>query len=86
VALVGAAKPGTEVNFEIGLSLIKGWTFKTIIEGSSVPRTFIPALVRLWKQGKFPFDKLIEKYPFAEINRASDDSEHGTTIKPVVIF
>ena len=40
---VGAATPGTEVSFEIGNSLLKGWTFKTVVEGSSVPQTFIPA-------------------------------------------
>jgi aryl-alcohol dehydrogenase len=36
--LVGAAAPGTVAPFEIGLSLVKGWTFKTIIQGSSIPQ------------------------------------------------
>lgn len=86
VALVGAAKPGTDVAFEIGASLTKGWTFKTIIEGSSVPQIFIPALVRLWQQGKFPFDRLTKLYDFKDINTAFADSECGTTIKPIVVF
>lgn len=86
VALVGAASPGTEVPFEIGASLTKGWTFKTIIEGSSVPQVFIPALVSLWRAGRFPFDKLITRYPFTQINEAFADSESGVTIKPVVVF
>lgn len=86
VALVGAAKPGTDVAFEIGASLTKGWTFKTIIEGSSVPQIFIPALVRLWKQGKFPFDRLTKLYDFKDINSAFADSENGMTIKPIVVF
>jgi Zn-dependent alcohol dehydrogenase len=54
LALVGAAAPGTVAPFEIGLSLVKGWTFKTIIQGSSIPQQFIPRLVTLWKQGRFP--------------------------------
>lgn len=86
VVLLGAAKPGTEVSFEMGLSLTKGWTFKTIIEGSSVPQVFIPALVRLWKQGRFPFDKLTKKYSFTDINEAFADSERGDTIKPILVF
>lgn len=86
VALVGAAAPGTEVDFEIGGSLVKGWTFKTVIQGSSVPQVFIPRLIELWKQGSFPFDKLIKKYTFDEINQGFDDSKKGSTIKPVVIF
>lgn len=85
-ALVGSSRPGTEVHLEIGESLNKGWTFKTIIQGSSVPQVFIPALIDLWKQGKFPFDRLIKTYSFANINEAFDDAERGITIKPVLTF
>ncbi|GAA0990882.1 NAD(P)-dependent alcohol dehydrogenase [Subtercola frigoramans] len=86
VVLVGAAAPGTEVEFEIGLSLVKGWTFKTVVQGSSVPQVFIPRLIELWKQGSFPFDKLIKKYEFADINQGFEDSKRGTTIKPLIVF
>lgn len=86
LALVGAAASGTEVPFEIGDSLIRGWTFKTVVQGSSVPQVFIPRLVELWKQGRFPFDKLIKTYPLADINQAFEDSAKGRTVKPVVIY
>lgn len=86
LALVGAAKPGTEVPFEVGASLVKGWTFKTIVQGSSVPQVFIPRLVELWEQGRFPFDKLIRTYKLDDINTAFQDSESGNTVKPVVIY
>jgi aryl-alcohol dehydrogenase len=86
LALVGAAKPGTDVNFEIGASLVKGWTFKTIVQGSAVPQVFIPRLVELWQQGRFPFDKLVQTYTLDDINTAFADSESGKVIKPVVVF
>ena len=86
LALVGAAAPGTAAPFEIGLSLVKGWTFKTIIQGSSIPQQFIPRLVTLWEQGRFPFDKMIRNYKLDDINRAFSDSASGATIKPVVIY
>jgi aryl-alcohol dehydrogenase len=86
LALVGAAAPGTEVPFEIGLSLVKGWTFKTIIQGSSVPQQFIPRLVELWRQGRFPFDKLIRTYKLEDINAGFADSASGAAIKPVIVF
>jgi aryl-alcohol dehydrogenase len=86
LALVGAAAPGTEVTFEIGLSLVKGWTFKTIIQGSSVPQVFIPKLIDLWRDGRFPMDKLMRNYDLADINKGFADSAAGTTVKPVVVF
>ncbi|MEC3974461.1 NAD(P)-dependent alcohol dehydrogenase [Amycolatopsis sp. H20-H5] len=86
LALVGSAPSGTEVPFEIGDSLVKGWTFKTIIQGSSVPQLFIPRMADLWAQGRFPFDKLIKHYEFADINAAFADSSSGATVKPVIVF
>lgn len=86
VALVGAPAPGTEVSFEIGASLTKGWHFRTIIEGDSVPQVFIPKLIALWRQGRFPFDKLTKFFAFEQINEAFDASASGETIKPIVTF
>lgn len=86
LALVGAAAPDTYANIEIGSSLVKGWTFKTIIQGSSVPQVFIPRLVELWEQDRFPFDKLVRTYKLEDINTAFADSASGATVKPVVVF
>ena len=86
LALVGAAAPGTEVSFEIGLSLVKGWTFKTVIQGSSVPQVFIPKLIDLWRDGRFPMDKLMRNYKLEDINVGFADSASGATVKPVIVF
>lgn len=83
--LVGAAAPGTVAPFEIGLSLVKGWTFKTIMQGSSIPQQFISRLVALWERGRFPFDKMIRTYKLDDINLAFGDSASGETVKPVVV-
>lgn len=86
LALVGVPKPGTEASFEIGASLVRGWTFKTIIQGSSVPQQFIPRLVSLWQQGLFPVEKLTRHYDLQDINQGFDDSASGEVVKPVVVF
>ncbi|MFC4223021.1 NAD(P)-dependent alcohol dehydrogenase [Lysinibacter cavernae] len=85
-ALVGAAALGTEASVDIGTLLMSGLTLSMVIEGDSVPQAFIPKLISLYNDGKFPFDKLIKRYDFANINQAFADSESGITLKPVVIF
>jgi aryl-alcohol dehydrogenase len=85
-ALVGAAAPGTEATVDIGAFLVNSPTVTAVIEGDVVPQAFIPYLVELYQQGRFPFDRLVTTYPFSEINQAFADSEAGITIKPVVIF
>ena len=64
----------------------KGWTFKTIVQGSSIPQVFIPTLIELWQQGRFPVDRLTKSYAFGDINTAFDDSLSGAVIKPVLMF
>jgi aryl-alcohol dehydrogenase len=58
----------------------------SVIEGDSVPQLFIPKLIKLYQQGKFPFDRLIKFYKFKDINRAMKDSLSGKTIKPVLLI
>lgn len=84
--VVGAAALGTNANFDIGSLLPMGITVTMVVEGDSVPSTFVPQLVDLYERGLFPFDKLTKQYPFAEINQAFDDSAAGLTLKPIVVF
>lgn len=86
VGLVGAPAPGSEVTFEVGASLVRGWKFRTIIEGDAIPQDFIPRLVHLWRQGKFPLEKLVRTYPLENINDAFADSKSGEVIKPIIVF
>lgn len=56
------------------------------IAGDSEPQRFIPFLIRRYREGRFPFDKLIRQYPASEINAAVKDSLDGVTIKPLLRF
>lgn len=56
----------------------------SVTEGSSAPQLFIPHLIDLYRQGQFPFDRLIKFYEFDDINMAISDSRQGETIKPIL--
>lgn len=55
-----------------------------VVEGDSNPQEFIPQLVKYYKQGKFPLDKLVKYYDFADINQIIADSTNGKVIKPII--
>ena len=66
---------------------MKGWTFKTIVQGSSVPQVFIPtSWSSCGSRGAFPSTSSSKTYKLDDINTAFNDSESGATVKPVVIF
>ena len=58
----------------------------SVIQGDAVPQKFIPRLIKLFRGGRFPFDRLVRFYDFAKINRAIADSRCGRTIKPVLLI
>ena len=76
--------PGTNLELDATDLMQKCKIVRGIIEGDSVPKVFIPHLVDLYMQGRFPFDKLVKFYAFEEINEAAADSEKGGTIKPIL--
>ena len=81
--LVGSARAGTEVSFEMPV-LQGGRTVRGVVQGDSRPREFIPRLVDLFMAGQFPLDRLVTRYELADINRAAADATSGATIKPVL--
>ncbi len=81
--LVGAAPPGTECSLDMN-NIMFGRTLRGIIEGGSIPDIFIPQLIDLYLQGRFPFDRLISFYDLADIDQAVHDMEHGKVVKPIV--
>ena len=83
--LAGVVPPGTEVSLNMDL-IMNGRSVKGILGGDAIPDLFIPQLVELYHQGRFPYDKMITYYPFEEINRAVEDMEKGGVIKPVLRF
>lgn len=57
-----------------------------VLMGDSYPQITIRQLIDYYKEGRFPFDKLIKFYRFEDIQRAAEDSNTGKTIKPVIII
>jgi aryl-alcohol dehydrogenase len=81
--LTGVVPPGTEVSLNMDL-IMNARTVMGILGGDAIPDLFIPTLIELHRQGRFPFDRMIAFYPFDEINRAVDDMEKGRVMKPVL--
>jgi aryl-alcohol dehydrogenase len=84
--LIGAAAFGTEVTFDMNSILIPGRTVRGLVEGDSIPQLFIPHLVELWRQGKFPVDRIVTTYDFDAIDQAIHDAEAGKVTKTVLVM
>ena len=77
---------GKDVTIPPGALLLTGRTLRGTMGGHINPTVFIPRLLDLHARGRFPVDRLVKNYPFAEVNTAIADSLSGATIKPVLTF
>ncbi|KAA5841734.1 hypothetical protein F2A38_14420 [Pseudomonas chlororaphis] len=66
--------------------LLFGRTVRGILPGDSQPKKFLPQLVKLFRAGLFPTDRLIRHYRLDEIENAIADMKSGATIKPVLLM
>jgi len=56
------------------------------VEGFSNPKVFIPELVRFYKEGRLPIDKLNKFYEFNDLGKALSDCHEGLVVKPILRF
>ncbi|WP_406223108.1 NAD(P)-dependent alcohol dehydrogenase [Streptomyces canus] len=85
VVVVGAPPFGSEVSLDVN-GLLGGKRVVGLTLGDAETQSFIPALVRLVKEGRLPLHRLISTYPFADIDQAVRDMGAGKAIKPVLTF
>ena len=86
LGLIAVPPPDAMLPANMMSMLIRGVGVKYITEGDADPQEFIPRMIGWYKAGKFPFDRLITKFPFEQINEAAHASEKGSAIKPVLVF
>ena len=86
LGLLGSAAPDTPLPGHVNGVLSRGQSIRGIIEGDSNPQAFIPQLLDYYRAGKFPFDRMMRSYPFAEINRAVEDHAAGRAVKAVLLM
>ena len=81
---VESLAPRGEMTLDVLHLMTAGRTLRGIVEGDANPKAFIPLLIDLYRDGRFPFDRLIRYYPFAKLNDAIEDAESGRVVKAVV--
>lgn len=82
-AIIGGAPAGAEFTLD-HLTTLWGKHVVGILGGGGRSAPLITTLLELHEQGRFPFDRLIQTFPFEEINEALEASYGGDVLKPVL--
>jgi aryl-alcohol dehydrogenase len=84
LGLVGVSPAGTRIDVD-PWTILGGRSIEGNMEGDVVPDIFIPYLIELNRQGRFPFEKMITQVGnLDDLNTAIDDSRSAKIVKAVV--
>ncbi|KAJ5942130.1 hypothetical protein N7516_002298 [Penicillium verrucosum] len=84
LAIVGVARAGSSLNIDPLELMMACKRVVGVIEGCANPAVIVPQLIDLYKQGKFPVDKLAKIYPPGDLEQAMADLQSGSVIKPII--
>lgn len=85
-ALLASYSPEDPLKFDLDAVMLSGRTIIGSAGGDSLPQLFLPRLIRLFRQEKFPVNTLITHYPFEKINSAVQDLKNGRVVKAVLLM
>ena len=86
VGIVGASAPDAMLKFNETNFMGGGRRVMGILGGDSDLQDFLPELMAHHLAGRFPHDRLIRTFPFAQINEAFHAGESGAVVKPVLVM
>ncbi|WP_101949893.1 NAD(P)-dependent alcohol dehydrogenase [Mycobacterium sp. 3519A] len=66
--------------------MLQGKTIRGCVEGDANPSTFIPRLLDLHADGRFPMQAIVRRYDAHDIETAVADARSGDAIKPVLVW
>ncbi|GAA4904799.1 aryl-alcohol dehydrogenase [Nonomuraea thailandensis] len=81
--LIGGAPAGAEFGLD-HLTTLWGKRVVGVLGGGGRSEPLIGTLIELYRQGRFPFDRLVRFYDLADLETALEDSRRGEVLKPVL--
>lgn len=82
-AMLGASRDDRQVGLLINF-MLTGRTLRGVQKGEAIPDLFIPELIELWRQERFPFDRLVRFYNMSDIDKAVAAVRQGRLLKPIM--
>ncbi|MDE3109593.1 MAG: NAD(P)-dependent alcohol dehydrogenase [Acidobacteriota bacterium] len=78
--------PAGGLQINMSTVFLQGLSVRGIVQGDSVPHSFIPQLLDFFLAGRLPFDRFLTRYNLSQINQAIADQAEGKVAKPVFVM
>ena len=86
VVQVGSAPFDFKLDIEVFNYMVRGIQYIGAIEGQAYPPEFVPKMIKWYREGRFPVDKLMKLMPAEQFQQALKEMHDGETIKPILTW
>ncbi|KPI42021.1 Aryl-alcohol dehydrogenase [Cyphellophora attinorum] len=86
VAVVGVAPPTESVSLPNAEMMRRSKTLSNNVLGDSNAADMVPLLIRWWREGKLPLEKLVKFFKAEDFEAVLHGMHDGSVIKPVLVW
>ncbi|KAL6247066.1 hypothetical protein RBB50_006374 [Rhinocladiella similis] len=83
---LGAPSLLSEVKIPLHLFFTENKSFECHFLGNTTGQEWVPVMIKWWREGRFPLEKLVKHFPAMNSAQALHEMENGTAIKPVLVW
>ncbi|KAI7775012.1 hypothetical protein LA080_007482 [Diaporthe eres] len=83
---VGTGMPNANLTLHMQSFMVSGKQYFGAVQGHSRTKEYIPQMIRWWKQGIFPVEKLVKFYNFEDFGEAVKVMGNGDVVKPILVW
>ncbi|KAK8121305.1 Alcohol dehydrogenase superfamily- zinc-type [Apiospora kogelbergensis] len=83
---VGAGMPDAAVTLPMQKWMDSGKQYFGAVMGQCDTAEYIPRMIRWWRDGDFPFERLVQSFSFDDYEAAIESMIKGTVVKPIMVW
>lgn len=83
---VGTGLPDAHLTLHMQSFMVSGKQYLGAVQGHSRTADYIPQMIRWWREGKFPVEKLVRFFSFEEYEEALRVMGRGDVVKPIMVW
>lgn len=83
---VGTGMPNANLTLHMQSFMVSGKQYFGAVQGHSRTKEYIPKMIRWWKDGIFPVEKLVKFFEFADFENALQVMGQGDVVKPIMVW
>ncbi|EOD47543.1 putative alcohol dehydrogenase protein [Neofusicoccum parvum UCRNP2] len=83
---VGTGMPDANLSIHMQSFMVSGKQYFGAVQGHSRTKDYIPQMIKWWKDGIFPVEKLVQFFDISDFESAVKVMGNGSVVKPIIVW